>query len=744
MPIQKLVFKPGINKEGTNYTNEGGWFDCDKVRFRSGNAEKIGGWTRLSNNVYQGICRALWNWGTLSGSNLLGVGTNLKYYVEQSGEYNDVTPIRQTFTHSTAVSTDNMFSTTNGSNVVTVTLPNYGGVTNDFVTISGATAVGGIPAAELNGEHQITYKSVTQFTFVTTTSATSTVAAGGGTAITAQFQVNTGLDVEIAGTGWGAGTWPSYVATTLTNPFTAAGVGVSVLTVTKTGHGLTTGDYVYFSSISADACGINRLVLQKAFPVTVTGANTFTISTVIGSNTYVTTSTAASGGTVVIDIPVAPVRGWGAAATVGIAQQLRLWTNDNFGQELFIAPRGGAIYLWLPAGQNYPSGASGGFATRAQLLNTESTAAGYLGQFVPNNTNQIIGSAIQRFVIAFGANPYDPGDPNTAFDPLLVRWSDQENPYEWVPQVTNQSGEYRLNIGSYIVCARSTRQEILVWSDAAIYSMQYLGPPYVWGFQLLQDNISIMGPNAAITVNNVTYWMGTDKFYRYTGRVETLPCTLRQYVYQDINQAQNFQVYAGSVEGYNEIWWFYCSAESNIIDRYVIYNYLDGVWYYGNMSRTAWLDSGLRTFPMGADTANYRILYHENGVDDVSGLTPVALTAYVQSSDFDIGDGHNFGFVWRILPDLTFNGSNVNVPQVTMTVLPRVNAGTAYGTADNPTVASTQNYTRQHTYAVQQFDGQVYTRIRGRQMAYRIESDGLGVAWQMGYPRIDIRPDGRR
>ena len=744
MPIQKLVFKPGINKEGTNYTNEGGWFDCDKVRFRSGNAEKLGGWTRLSNNVYQGICRALWNWGTLSGSNLLGVGTNLKYYVEQSGEYNDVTPIRQTFTHSTAVSTDNMFSTTNGSNVVTVTLPNYNGVTNDFVTISGATAVGGIPAAELNGEHQITYKSVTQFTFITATSATSTVAAGGGTAITAAFQINTGLDVEIAGTGWGAGTWPSYVAATLTNPFTAAGIGVSVLTVTKTGHGLTTGDYVYFSSISADACGINRLVLQKAFPVTVTGANTFTVSTIIGSNTYVTTSTAASGGTVVIDIPVAPVRGWGAAADIGIAQQLRLWTNDNFGQELFIAPRGGAIYLWLPAGQNYPSGASGGFATRAQLLNTESTAAGYLGQFVPNSTNQIIGSAIQRFVIAFGANPYDPGDPNTAFDPLLVRWSDQENPYEWVPKVTNQSGEYRLNIGSYIVCARSTRQEILVWSDAAIYSMQYLGPPYVWGFQLLQDNISIMGPNAAITVNNVTYWMGTDKFYRYTGRVETLSCTLRQYVYQDINQAQNFQVYAGSVEGYNEIWWFYCSAESNIIDRYVIYNYLDNVWYYGNMSRTAWLDSGLRTYPMGADTTNFRVLYHENGVDDVSGLTPVPIVSYVQSSDFDIGDGHNFGFVWRILPDLTFNGSNVNIPQVTMTVLPRVNAGTAYGTADNPTVASTQNYTRQHTYAVQQFDGQVYTRIRGRQMAYRIESDGLGVAWQMGYPRIDIRPDGRR
>jgi hypothetical protein len=744
MPLQKLAFKPGINKEGTNYTNEGGWFDCDKIRFRSGNAEKIGGWTRLSNDTYQGLCRALWNWGTLNGANLLGVGTNLKYYVEQGGEYNDVTPIRSTFTHSTAVSTDNMFSTTNGSNLVTVTLPNYGGVDNDFVTISGSTAVGGIPAAELNAEQKITYRSPTQFTFTTTTAATSTVTAGGGTSITAQFQINTGLDVEIAGTGWGAGTWPSYVATTLTNPFTAASAGVSVLTVTKTGHGLTTGDYVYFSSISANACGINRLVLQKAFPITVTGVNTFTISTVIGSLTYTTSSTAASGGTVIIDTPVAPVRTWGASADVGIAQQLRLWSNDNFGQNLIIAPRGGEIYLWLPAGETYPSGAAGGLTTRAKLLSEESTAAGYLGQFVPNNTNQIIGSAIQRFVVAFGANPYDPTNANTTFDPLLVRWSDQENPYEWVPAVTNQSGEYRLNIGSYIVCARSTRQEILVWSDAAIYSMQYLGPPYVWGFQLLQDNISIMGPNASITVNNVTYWMGTDKFYRYTGRVETLPCTLRQYVYEDINQAQNFQVFAGSVEGYNEIWWFYCSANSNIIDRYVIYNYVDNVWYYGNMSRTAWLDSGLRTFPMGADTVNYRILYHENGNDDVSGLTPVPIVSYAQSSDFDIGDGYNFGFVWRILPDLTFNGSTVNLPSVTMVVLPRVNSGTAYGSPNAPAVPSTQNYASRHVYDVQQFTGQVYTRIRGRQMAFRIESTGLGVSWQIGYPRIDIRPDGRR
>jgi hypothetical protein len=327
---------------------------------------------------------------------------------------------------------------------------------------------------------------------------------------------------------------------------------------------------------------------------------------------------------------------------------------------------------------------------------------------------------------------------------MLVRWSDQENPYEWVPAITNQAGEFTLTHGSSIIGAIPTRQEILVWTDSALYSMQYLGAPYVWGFNILMDNISVMSPNSMVTVNNVTYWMGHDKFYVYSGRVETLPCTLRQFVYQDINQAQNFQVFAGSIEGYNEIWWFYCSANSNVIDRYVIYDYLDDVWAYGTMSRTAWLDSGLRTFPMGADTVNYRILYHENGVDDVSGLTPVPIVSYIQSSDFDIGDGYNFGFVWRILPDLTFNGSSANLPEVTMVVLPRVNSGTAYGAPNAPGVASTQNYTTQKTYAVQQFTGQVYTRIRGRQMAYRIESTGLGVAWQMGYPRIDIRPDGRR
>jgi hypothetical protein len=670
----------------------------------------------------------------LDGSNLLGLGTNLKYYIEEGGSYNDITPIRVTFTAASTPNTVNCIATSNGSNVVTLTIANYGGLTNDFVTVTGANAIGSITAADINQEHQITYIDTSRFSFVVANTANTTVAAGGGNTINVAFQVNTGLDVYIQGTGWGAGTWPTYIQTSLTDPFTCTSPGTSV-TVTQTAHGLSNGNSVYFNSISGNVCGIASAPFIKAIPITVVNANAYTFSTVIGSTTYTTSDNGPTGGTVVVSTPVAPFRGWGAAADVGIGQQLRLWTNDNFGEDLLIAPRGGAVYYW---------DATLGISERAKLLNDVSDDEGFDGQFVPNTTNQIIGSSIQRFAICFGANPYDPGDADTAFDPLLVRWSDQENPFDWVPSALNQSGEYRLNIGSFIMCAESTRQEILVWSDAAIYSMQYLGPPYVWGFQLLQDNISIMSPNASITINNVTYWMGVDKFFSYTGRVETLPCTLWQYVFEDINIDQSFQVFAGSNERYSEVWWFYCSENSNQIDKYVIYNYLERVWSYGTMSRTAWLDSALRPFPMAAYPEGDKVLYHEANVDDVSGLTPVPIEAFIQSSDFDIGDGHNFGFVWRILPDITFNGSNVSEPKVTMTVRPRRNSGTQYGISDSPDVQSDQNYTGQRNYDVQLFDGQVYTRLRGRQMAFRITSTDLGVAWQLGTPRIDIRNDGRR
>jgi len=635
MALQLLVLKPGINKEGTNYSNSGGWYDCDKVRFRSGNPEKIGGWVRVSASQYQGLARSLWNWVAYNGDNYLGVGTNLKYYIEQGEVYNDITPIRQTFS---TTATDNCFATTVGSNIVTVTINGNGSNTNDFVTFSGATAVGGIPAGSLNLEFQLTGLNSNTFTIVTDTDATSTVTAGGGTAIVAAFQLTTGLSVYSSGTGWGAGGWG--------------------------------------------------------------------------------------------------VTGWGlASTTTGVGNQLLLWTNDNYGQDLIVAQRGGGIYYWKN---------SWGLTHRAESLQSLAPLP-YAGEYIPNNVNQIMASSIQRFIIAFGANGYVPLVPNSDFDPMLVRWSDQANPYEWVPSITNQSGEFRLSHGSYIVTALASRQENLIWTDAAIYSMQYLGAPYVWSFNLLMDNISIVSPNAVVTANDITYWMGVDKFYYYSGKVGTLPCTLKQFVFEDFNYDQTFQVFAGGNSSYNEVWWFYCSEYSTVIDKYVIYNYLDDVWYHGQMSRTAWLDSPVRTFPMSADYNN-RLLYHEASVDDESGDTIEPITAYVQSSDYDIEDGQHFGFVWRMLPDINFNGSSVNNPYVNMTIVPRRNSGTAYGTAVNPTVTSDDNYVAPNpsVYTIQHFTGQVFTRLRGRQMSFKVSSDSVGVAWQLGAMRVDIRPEGRR
>jgi len=642
MALQKLQFRPGLNREGTDYSNEGGWYDADKVRFRSGFPEKIGGWRRYATTQFLGLARALWNWVTTSANNYLGVGTNVKYYVELGGFFFDVTPIVHTSTNVAAP----VFYTTANSSTITVVDAGYQPSVGDYFIISGANTIANtaITSTILNAEHVVTsLVNATAYRFTVSTTATNT-ANGGGSTVTIQYEYPVGLDVAVVGTGWGAGPWSRG--------------------------------------------------------------------------------------------------GWGSAFNGGVQNQLRLWTNDNYGDFLFIAPRGGAVYYWIPTG-TYPSGTAAGNTTRAQSLATQSTAAGYDGTFVPNTTNQVLASSIQRFIICMGSNPYDPTNSETAFDPMLVRWSDQENPYEWVPAVTNQSGEFRLSNGSFIMTARSTRQEILVWTDSAIYSMQYLGPPYVWGFQILMDNISIISPNAAITVNNITYWMGVDRFYMYSGRVETLPCSLWQYVYNDINKNQGFQVFAGGNDGYSEIWWFYCSTNSNVVDKYIIYNYLERTWAYGTMGRTAWLDSPLRQYPMAADY-NRRILFHEAAVDDIAGDTAVPINAYIQSSDFDIGDGHNFGFVWRILPDINFNGSNVDGPAVTMTVKPRQNSGAPYGVADNPRVLSSNNYALSGVYNIQEFTGQVYTRLRGRQLAFRIESNNLGTQWQLGSPRIDIRNDGRR
>lgn len=647
-----LKFKPGVNREGTTLANEGGWFESDKVRFRSGYPEKIGGWQKDSGTVsatlappegsYWGVARSLYNWINLSGSNLLGVGTNLKYYIQNTvgGFFNDITPIRLV-----SPAGDTTFSATSGSNVITVTDAGHNCIAGDFVTFSGAVSLGGnITAAVLNSEHQVaSYISSTQYTIVVSATANSSDSGDGGAAVVASYQINGGSDIYTIGVGWGAGGW----------------------------SGVTSG--------------------------------------------YADT-------------------GWGAgaAAGLGLGIQLRTWSQSNYGQDLIINPRGGALYYWA-------NNANPTIFDRAGLLSPDSSGIYETDEDCPEVCNFVLVSDASRFVLAFGVNDYG----SSVQDPMLVRWSDQENYAVWSPAATNQAGSYRLSTGSEIICAQQTRQEVLVWTDAAVYSMQYQGPPFVWGFQPLASNTSIMSPNAAVTVQDVTYWMGIDKFYVYNGRVQTLPCELRQYVFDDINLTQQFQIHAGINDAFSEVWWFYCSANSNTIDKYVVYNYLENNWYYGTMARTAWIDTPLREVPTAAGYGG-QILYHETGNDDGSVNPPAPINAFIQSSDFDIGEGHNFGFVWRIIPDLTFDGSTTPAPSVDFSVRPRQFPGSNYGATNNPAVTSANNYNVQRVYNVQQFTPQVNVRLRGRQMAFKVSSTELGVAWQLGAPRIDIRPDGKK
>jgi hypothetical protein len=536
--------------------------------------------------------------------------------------------------------------------------------------------------------------------------------------------------------GWGAGTWGGIVFGTATNQLNGA-INNSVTTITvddttafsAAGNILIDSENIsYTSKNSTQFLGCTRGLSGAGSGAAAAHADN---ATVAQSTTFT---------------------GWGSPAATGIGIQLRLWSQSNFGEDLIFNARGGALYYWANA-------AAASTFNRGQYLGPSTTIVTKSGNITtdsscPTIANFVMVSDASRFVLAFGVNDYS----STVQDPLLIRWSDQESFATWFPSATNQAGSYRLSHGSQIVTAMQTRQEILVLTDATIYSMQYLGPPYVWSFQILGDNISIAGPNAIATANNITYWMGTDKFYMYSGRVQTLPSTLREFVFNDINLEQAYQFCAGTNEGYSEVWWQYCSANSTVIDRYVIYNHLEGSWYYGNwdnyqnvsQGRTAWLDSSLRSFPMATTygvaggNSNAQLLYHESGVDDGTVNPSVPIVAQVTSSDFDIGDGHNFGFVWRLIPDLTFDGSNVTQPTVMFTVLPRANSGAPYGPSNSPDVVSTQNYQNQRTYAIQQFTQQVYVRIRGRQMAFQVSSNELGVQWQLGVPRIDIRPDGRR
>lgn len=622
MPLKKLTLKAGVNQENTRYTNENGWYISDKMRFRQGTPEKIGGWQRISASTFLGVCRSLWNWVTLQNFNLIGVGTNLKFYIEKGGAYNDITPIR-----SSSTINNNPFATTNLSTTVTVTDTAHGGATGDFVTFSGATAVGGL---DLNNEYQITVLTANTYTITAATAATST-ATGGGASVVAAYQVSVGPAIEVALTGWGAGAW--------------------------------------------------------------------------GSGT------------------------WGVGTPSTTETNIRIWSQQNFGEDLIFAPAGGQLYYW---------DATNGVTTRGVLVSSLAGASD-----VPTVQNFIFVSDISRFVFAFGANEIG----SATQDPMLVRWSDQESVVNWTPAITNQANSIRLSHGSRIVTCVQTRQEIVVFTDSSVYSFQYQGPPAIWSTQLLGDNISIFSQNAAVIASGVVYWMGVDKFYKYDGRTQTLRCDLRQHIFQNINLSQAAQVFAGTNEGFNEVWWFYCSANSTVIDSYVTFNYFEnngeGVWAYGTLGRTAWLDSGLRDYPLAA-TYTYNLVNHELGNDDAETATPAAINAIIGSAEFDIDDGDHFGFVWRMLPDITFRGSDTASPQVTMTLIPMQNAGSGYndpislGGNENATV------TRTSTSVIEQFTGQVYVRVRGRQMILQVESNQLGCAWQLGSPRIDIKQDGRR
>jgi hypothetical protein len=705
MPLQKVLFKPGVNRENTRYTNEGGWYESDKIRFRQGTPEVIGGWEPFSASTYQGVCRSLWNWTSLGGSNLLGVGTNLKFYINQGGLYYDVTPIRATSTINA-----NPFVATNGSTTITVTDTNHGCVTGDFVTFSGAAGLGGnITATVLNAQYQVTVLTANTYTFTATATANATDASGspgGGSSVVATYQINVGPAYPVPLTGWGAGSW-GQTGTTWGN----GGTSISSLRLWNQinygedlVYGPRGGGIYYWNQ---DDGVSTRGVLLNTLGGTVTFTNA---SPTVVTSTILYTEGAALQFAATTSLPT----GVSAATTYYAFNVNGLTFNllDQAGAEVNTSSTGTGVYVSLIVD-------------------------------VPTIQNNLTVSDASRFIITFGCNDYN----SSTLDPMLIRWSAQDDPYNWTPDPTNQAGFTRLSHGSQIVTTVQTRQEIVVFTDSSVYSLQYLGPPYVWASQLLGDNISIMSPNSAVIASGVIYWMGVDKFYAYDGRIQTLNCDLRRYVFQDLNQEQSLQVFCGTNEGFNEVWWFYCSANSTVIDKYVIYNYLEKVWYYGTMSRTAWLDSGLLPYPIAAyytnSTATGNLINHETGLNDNTTGTATAIDAYISSSEFDIGDGHNFGFVWRVLPDLTFNNStnapSGAVPVVTMTLYGLTNSGSGRTSSASQSVSSSNAYD-----ITEEFTGQIYTRMRGRQMIFKVESNQINTAWQLGAPRIDIRPDGRR
>ena len=624
MPLKKLQFTPGINREVTSTTNNLGWYDSDKVRFRSGYPEKIGGWQRISSNSFLGVCRSLFPWVTLNSVIYIGTGTNIKFYVASGGVYYDITPVR----HTTAAG-DVTFSATNGSSVLTVNDTNHGTTQGSYVTFSGATGLGGnVTAAVLNVEYAVLeVLSVNSYTIQLSVTANGSDTGNGGGSTVGAYQINIGTESAVAQSGWGAGPW---------------GLG-----------------------------------------------------------------------------------GWGVGLTSTV--ELRLWSQSNFGEDLLFGPRGGGIYWW-DASVTLPLEQRGVLV--ADVVGAES---------VPTVQNRILVSD-NRFVFCFGANVQ--GD--IAIDPMFIRWSDQEDFLNWTPAATNQAGSLRLGRGSEIVTALQSRQELLVWTDIALYTLQYQGAPIVWSSQLLDSNTSIIGYNAAVAgANGAVYWMGRDEFYSYNGTVEPLPCSVERYVFDDLNQDQTEQIFSGTINAFYEVWWFYCSLSSSTVDRYVVYNYAEKVWYYGSLARTAWADSGLRRNAIAATYSN-NLVDHEVGNDDAEGGVITPISAYITSSDFTAGDDDRFNLVNRVLPDVTFTGSTAAAPSVDMTLYGMKDSGSGRNDPLSESGKSSGTTTRSATAPVEAFTRQINLRVRGRQMSLKLESSTAGTRWQLGSPRFDMRPSGRR
>ena len=712
MPLTKLQFRPGVNQEITSYSNEGGWRDCDKIRFRFGYPEKMGGWEKYTSSTYLGSARALHNWIALDGSNYLGVGTHLKYYIEEGGAFNDITPLRVTTSAG-----DVTFAATNGSTTITVTDTSHGAVEGDFVTFSGAASLGGnITAAILNIEYQIvSITNANSYTITASVAANSSDSGNGGSSTVGAYQINTGLDTTVGGTGWGAGLYGGVAAGALETTINEGGTfsaSDTTLTVTS-GTGIAADDFI--------------LIDNEILKVTNVATNDLTVTR---AQSGTEASTHADGATVTLISGNASAAndyfGWGDAASGGLTTttQIRLWSHDNFGEDLLINARDGGVYYWDRS------------TTLSSAAVELSAFGGSSSRSVPKIAKQILVSDQDRHVIAFGCDGIGGASDlqgDGVQDPLLIRFSSQEDPTLWYPTITNTAGDLKLGSGSTFMQAVETKREILVWTDTALNSMRFIGPPFTFGIQQLASNITIMSSQAAVATEDFVYWMGIDNFYVYAGQTQQLPCSVKEKVFLDFNFEQSEKVVAGINSEFSEVFWFYPSANSSDNDKYVVYNYEQKIWYFGSLSRTAWLDRGVRSLPMAAGSAY--IYNHEIGYDDDGS----AMNSFIESSVIDIADGDRLVYLNRVIPDMSFNGStNLSSPQATFTVKTRNFPGADFN--DSPS----GDAIRTASSPVETYTNQLFLRARGRSFALRVESSALGAKWKLGSPRIDIRPDGRR